>query len=147
MAGYGTARTFATLLGHAGIASVLESTLAEEKATDAKLTGIAEGMVNPEAAAEPPHGDRSGFAARTAEWLGSTAGAAAGQINRIAGRLTGGGLKTASATTRTRRPAARRTSATGSAARTRTAAKRSSAQAPAAAAKRASRARKNTRSR
>jgi ferritin-like metal-binding protein YciE len=148
MAGYGTARTFATLLGHAAIASVLESTLNEEKAADAKLTGIAEAMVNPEAAAEPPRGDRSGFAARTAEWLGSTAGAAAGQIGRIAGRLAGGGQKTASSTKRTRRPAARKTSATGSAARPRTAAKRTSAQAPrAAAAKRASRARKNTRSR
>ena len=54
MAGYGTARTFATLLGHAAIASVLESTLNEEKAADAKLTAIAEAMVNPEAAAEPP---------------------------------------------------------------------------------------------
>ena len=148
MAGYGTARTFATLLGHAAIASALESTLNEEKAADAKLTGIAEAMVNPEAAAEPPRGDRSGFAARTAEWLGSTAGAAAGQIGRIAGRLAGGGQKTASSTKRTRRPAARKTSATGSAARPRTAAKRTSAQAPrAAAAKRASRARKNTRSR
>jgi ferritin-like metal-binding protein YciE len=148
MAGYGTARTFATLLGHAAIASVLESTLNEEKAADAKLTGIAEAMVNPEAAAEPPHGDRSGFAARTAEWLGSTAGAAAGQIGRFAGRLAGGGQKTASSTTRTGRPAARKTSATGSAARPGTAAKRRSAQAPrAAAAKTAGRARKNTRSR
>ncbi|HZA34022.1 MAG TPA: ferritin-like domain-containing protein, partial [Vicinamibacterales bacterium] len=90
MAGYGTARTFATLLGHAGIASVLESTLNEEKAADAKLTTIAEAMVNPEAAAEPPAGDdRSGFAARTAEWLGSTAGAAVGEIGRMAGRLAG----------------------------------------------------------
>jgi ferritin-like metal-binding protein YciE len=149
MAGYGTARTFATLLGHGAIASALESTLDEEKAADAKLTGIAEGLVNPDAAAEPPHAaDRSGFAARTAGWLGSTAGAAAGQIGRFAGRLAGGTQKTASHGRRTVRPAARKTSATGSAARPRTAAKRSSAPAPgAAAAKRASRARKNTRSR
>jgi ferritin-like metal-binding protein YciE len=148
MAGYGTARTFATLLGHAEIASVLESTLDEEKAADAKLTGIAEAMVNPEAAAEPPSGeDRSGFAVRTAEWLGSTAGAAAGQIGRIAGRLAGGrARKAASSRRRTKRAAGRATSATGSAAKTRSGAKRSSGRAPrAAAAKRPSRARKNTR--
>jgi ferritin-like metal-binding protein YciE len=150
MAGYGTARTFATLLGHTEIASMLESTLDEEKAADAKLTGIAEAMVNPEAAAEAPRDDdRSGFAVRTAEWLGSTAGAAAGQIGRIAGRLKGGGRqKTASSGRRTKRPAARATSATGSAAKTRSAAKRSSRRAPrAAAAKRAGRPRKSARSR
>jgi ferritin-like metal-binding protein YciE len=148
MAGYGTARTFATLLGHAGIASVLESTLNEEKAADAKLTTIAEAMVNPEAAEEPPAGaDRSGFAARTAEWLGSTAGAAVGQIGRMAGRLAGGGQKTAASGARTRRPAARKTSATGSSASTRTAAKRSSGPVRRAAAKTAPRARKTSRSR
>jgi ferritin-like metal-binding protein YciE len=147
MAGYGTARTFATLLGHAGIASVLESTLNEEKAADAKLTTIAEAMVNPEAAAEPPAGDdRSGFAARTAEWLGSTAGAAVGQIGRMAGRLAGAGQKMGSSGA-VRRPAARKTTATGSSARTRTAAKRSSGPVRRAAAKTAPRARKTSRSR
>jgi ferritin-like metal-binding protein YciE len=147
MAGYGTARTFATLLGHAGIASVLETTLNEEKAADAKLTTIAEAMVNPEAAAEPPAGDdRSGFAARTAEWLGSTAGAAVGQIGRMAGRLAGAGQKMGSSGA-VRRPAARKTTATGSSARTRTAAKRSSGPVRRAAAKTAPRARKTSRSR
>ena len=147
MAGYGTARTFATLLGHAGIASVLESTLNEEKAADAKLTAIAEAMVNPEAAAEPPAGDdRSGFAARTAEWLGSTAGAAVGQIGRMAGRLAGAGQKMGSSGA-VRRPAARKTTATGSSARTRTAAKRSRGPVRRAAAKTAPRARKTSRSR
>jgi ferritin-like metal-binding protein YciE len=129
MAGYGTARTFATLLGHGGIASVLESTLAEEKAADAKLTGIAEAMVNPEAAAEDPgDDDHTGLAARTAGWLGSTAG----RISRIAGRLTGGGQKPASSGPRTGRPAARK-STSGSAARSKTAVKRSSTRAPRAA--------------
>jgi ferritin-like metal-binding protein YciE len=147
MAGYGTARTFATLLGHAGIASVLETTLNEEKAADAKLTTIAEAMVNPEAAAEPPAGDdRSGFAARTAEWLGSTAGAAVGQIGRMAGRLAGAGQQMGSSGA-VRRPAARKTTATGSSARTRTAAKRSSGPVRRAAAKTAPRARKTSRSR
>jgi ferritin-like metal-binding protein YciE len=89
MAGYGTARTYATLLGHTSAASLLEQTLNEEKAADAKLTGIAEGLVNPEAAAEPGSKERSSFAVRTAAWLGSTAGAAVGQVGRLAGRFTG----------------------------------------------------------
>ena len=44
IAGYGTARTFATLLGEREAASLLEQTLEEEKQTDAKLTEIAEGI-------------------------------------------------------------------------------------------------------
>src|SRR4051812_9644026 len=100
MAGYGTARTFATLLGHTSVGSVLEGTLNEEKAADAKLTGIAEAMVNPEAAAEPSASDdRPGFAARTAGWLGSTAGAAVNQIGQFAGRF-GGSKRTASGASR-----------------------------------------------
>ncbi len=47
---YGTARTHAELLGHSDVASLLEQTLKEEKATDQKLTGLAEGISNPEAA-------------------------------------------------------------------------------------------------
>lgn len=46
MAGYGSARTFAQLLGHSDAASLLEETLDEEKETDEKLTDIAESMVN-----------------------------------------------------------------------------------------------------
>jgi len=89
MAGYGTARTFATLLGHTEVASILEETLEEEKAADAKLTQIAEGLVNPEAATEAPSSASSeSIAARTAAWLGSSAGVAAGQIGRIAGGLS-----------------------------------------------------------
>jgi ferritin-like metal-binding protein YciE len=109
MAGYGTARTFAALLGHTDVASLLERTLDDEKATDARLTGIAEAMVNPEAAVEPPasDADRGGFATRTAVWLGSTAGAAAGQIGRIAGRLTGAGAPKGRPSGRRRTPAAR----------------------------------------
>lgn len=41
---YGSARTFATLLGEKEIAKLLEETLKEEKAADAKLTSIAEGI-------------------------------------------------------------------------------------------------------
>jgi ferritin-like metal-binding protein YciE len=99
MAGYGTARTYATLLGHTGAASLLEQTLKEEKAADARLTGIAERLVNPEAAAEPATSEeRGGFAARTAAWLGSTAGAAVGQVGRLAGRFSGGRAGTSTTT-------------------------------------------------
>ncbi len=51
---YGTARTHAELLGHSDVASLLEQTLKEEKATDEKLTGLAEGLSNPEAAGHQP---------------------------------------------------------------------------------------------
>lgn len=42
MAGYGTARTYATLLGDTKGAKLLEQTLNEEGATDKKLTKLAE---------------------------------------------------------------------------------------------------------
>src|SRR5438270_6934388 len=50
IAGYGTLRTFAQLLGHRDAASLLEQTLNEEKETDEKLTELAESVVNDDAA-------------------------------------------------------------------------------------------------
>jgi ferritin-like metal-binding protein YciE len=50
MAAYGTARSYANLLGMGEAARLLEQTLEEEKATDAKLTSLAEGSVNVKAA-------------------------------------------------------------------------------------------------
>jgi ferritin-like metal-binding protein YciE len=50
IAAYGTARTFAQMLGQEAMAQTLEQTLEEEKQTDAKLTSIAEGWVNERAA-------------------------------------------------------------------------------------------------
>jgi len=50
MAGYGSARTFAQLLGFNDMAALLEQTLGEEKETDALLTDLAEGMINARAA-------------------------------------------------------------------------------------------------
>ena len=47
---YGTLIAWARALGRADCASVLEETLAEEKATDAKLTQLAEGRLNRKAA-------------------------------------------------------------------------------------------------
>jgi ferritin-like metal-binding protein YciE len=52
MAGYGSARTFAQLLGRTDAADLLEETLEEEKETDELLTEIAESMVNERAVAE-----------------------------------------------------------------------------------------------
>jgi len=50
IAGYGTARTHAELLGNREAARLLEQTLQEEKRTDEKLTELAENFVNQEAA-------------------------------------------------------------------------------------------------
>lgn len=51
IASYGTLRTYAQLLGNDQVAALLEETLEEEKATDEKLTALAEAGIN-EAAAE-----------------------------------------------------------------------------------------------
>lgn len=51
IAAYGTARTLATRLGYDDAAELLQLTLDEEKATDMKLTELAETAVNEEAAA------------------------------------------------------------------------------------------------
>jgi ferritin-like metal-binding protein YciE len=52
MAGYGTARTYAHLLGHDEAAELLQETLEEEKETDARLTELAESMINDQAVEE-----------------------------------------------------------------------------------------------
>jgi ferritin-like metal-binding protein YciE len=61
MAGYGSARTFAQLLGRDDAADLLEQTLDEEKEADQKLTDIAESMINQRAMAESG-GERTGRA-------------------------------------------------------------------------------------
>lgn len=52
MAGYGCARTYANRLDVEEIPNLLQETLSEEKEADQKLTGIAENVVNPQAAAK-----------------------------------------------------------------------------------------------
>jgi ferritin-like metal-binding protein YciE len=49
MAAYGSARTFARLLGQAKAAELLQTTLEEESETNESLNQLAENMVNPEA--------------------------------------------------------------------------------------------------
>jgi ferritin-like metal-binding protein YciE len=51
MAGYGTVRTYAQLLGMQDHARVLHQTLDEEGMTDKKLTALAESGINLDAAA------------------------------------------------------------------------------------------------
>ena len=55
IASYGTLRTFANTLGLDEAVSLLEQTLAEEKAADEKLTEVAESAINVQAAND--HGD------------------------------------------------------------------------------------------
>lgn len=55
MAGYGTCRTWARLLGYQAHADLLEKTLEEEKQTDLDLTALAESIINIEA--EESEGD------------------------------------------------------------------------------------------
>jgi ferritin-like metal-binding protein YciE len=53
IAAYGSARTFAEILGLSDAASLLEQTLQEEKKADQKLTQLAESMVNEQALRSP----------------------------------------------------------------------------------------------
>ena len=60
IAAYGTARTFARVLGEMAAADILRQTLDEEKTTDDRLTALAESGLNQEAAQEEvdaPRGD------------------------------------------------------------------------------------------
>jgi len=50
IASYGTCRTWATQIGHEEVAQLLEETLDEEKEADARLTEVAESLVNSAAA-------------------------------------------------------------------------------------------------
>ncbi len=52
IAGYGTVRTYAQLLGENGARKLLQQTLDEEGQTDKKLTQLAESQINVEAMAE-----------------------------------------------------------------------------------------------
>ena len=57
IAAYGTARALAKCLGHDEAADLLGETLEEEKATDEKLTELAESAINADAAEAPQAGD------------------------------------------------------------------------------------------
>jgi ferritin-like metal-binding protein YciE len=56
MAAYGTLVAWAQAMGHTQAARLLQQTLDEEKAADKKLSGLAEGGINQEAA-DAAHGE------------------------------------------------------------------------------------------
>lgn len=89
IASYGTVRTYANTLGHRNVAALFETTLREEKAADEKLTGIAEDLVNPEAAEGRDTGetDSEGLPLRVARTMGSAAGRAAMLARQAANSL------------------------------------------------------------
>ena len=61
---YGTARTFASLLGEEEAVEALQKTLDEEAAADKKLTALAESLVNPEASNAEENGSSKKKGAR-----------------------------------------------------------------------------------
>jgi ferritin-like metal-binding protein YciE len=58
IAGYGTVRTYAEMLGDEEAVKLLEKSLQEEEETDDKLTELAESHINQEAVAGAPVGSR-----------------------------------------------------------------------------------------
>jgi ferritin-like metal-binding protein YciE len=74
IAGYGSARTFARLLGEEAVAKLLEQTLEEESAADEKLTEVAESGVNQEAATEEPANGKAGRNGKAARKKPATSG-------------------------------------------------------------------------
>jgi ferritin-like metal-binding protein YciE len=82
MASYGTARTYAQVLGETSVARLLAQTLKEEKAADRTLTQIAKANVNEDAAEEWEAQEAESTLNRTAEWAGSTAGYASRQLTK-----------------------------------------------------------------
>ena len=114
MASYGTARTYAQVLGEPAVARLLAQSLKEEKAADLKLTRIAESTVNEDAAEEwQAQESEGGILGRSARWLGLTVGSARRQL---AGGSRGPAFSTgivherlSARRMRRRRPATRRT--------------------------------------
>ena len=83
MASYGTARTYARVLGEQQVARLLEQTLKEEKAADRTLTDIAERSVNEDAAEEfQSQSSEEGPLMRSAAWAGRTSGTAVRELSR-----------------------------------------------------------------
>ena len=77
IATYGTIRTYAQILGEQGVARLMAQTLKEEKAADKKLTVIAVGGTNAQAATEWHEQESAAeMLQKSAEWVGSTVGGA-----------------------------------------------------------------------
>jgi ferritin-like metal-binding protein YciE len=77
IASYGTARTYAEVLGEREVARLLARTLKEERAADKKLSDIAKGSLNKRAAKEwHKRQDQARLLHHSAAWVGSSTGAA-----------------------------------------------------------------------
>jgi len=81
MAAYGTLVAWANVMGHSQAARILDRILAEEKAADKKLSGLAESGINQQAA-EMATGDDNGKKAATGSAGRSAARASARTVNR-----------------------------------------------------------------
>jgi ferritin-like metal-binding protein YciE len=84
MAAYGTLVAWARAMGHTEAADLLQETLDEEKATDEKLTTLAEGGINQEAAENAHPADEEEEEARPAR--GARGGSATAVAKRPARR-------------------------------------------------------------
>jgi len=75
IATYGTIRTYAEILGEKAVARLMALTLKEEKAADKKLTVIAVGGINAQAATEWHEQESAAeMLQKSAEWVGSAVG-------------------------------------------------------------------------
>ena len=110
IASYGTARTYAQVLGETTVARLLAQTLKEEKAADLTLTQIAEKSVNEEAADEWLSHTEEGMLVRSAEWAGRAATSASQRLAKGARRVA---QAVGVAPDRSSRPKARRASTRG----------------------------------
>ncbi len=89
MAGYGTVRTFAQMLGYNDQAQALQQTLNEEGDTDHKLTQLAESTINPEAEHEGMGGQQMSRSSsgRGSSSKGKTGKGSAGTSNMNEGEV------------------------------------------------------------
>lgn len=94
MSAYGTLRTYAQLLGEDEVVALLEETLEEEKATDAKLTALAEAGINAAAARGDEEAEDEDDAPVKTRWAaalrgGSTSRKTSSRKTSSRGRKTG----------------------------------------------------------
>jgi ferritin-like metal-binding protein YciE len=104
IATYGTARTYAQVVGERGVARLLEATLKEEKAADKKLTQIAERSVNKRAGEEWQGRTGPAMLQRGTRWAGSMMGSAAKRVRTRAHAADRGSWNSSRSKTRSRRP-------------------------------------------
>jgi ferritin-like metal-binding protein YciE len=104
IATYGTARTYAQVVGERGVARLLQETLKEEKDTDKKLTRIAEGSIN-KRAGEEWHERAGGRLERGTRWAGATLGSAVRRVKSRAHAADRGSWNAKRSNTRSRRRA------------------------------------------